>query len=172
MIDQIRAWLIVSQHNPLTYIRVQGAFGSLSSLITVLTGSEVAPVDVNFPGEISFWSCLLNMEPLGVCRFWEFMFYTWSPFFLLFFYPDSPQCLSHSLEKTALYSLYFVSSIILSKGRLWHSSCFWPRLWKPDVATHREPAVFSPHVTIGEESHTQTRKFDVFVIWFHLTLPH
>lgn len=81
MTDQIRAWLIVSQHNPLTYIGVQGAFGSLSNLITVLTGSEVAPVDTNFPGEIFFWSCLLNMEPLGICRFWEFMFYTWSHFF-------------------------------------------------------------------------------------------
>lgn len=54
----------------------------VSNLLAVLTGSEVAPIDINFPGEIFFWSRLLNMEPLGICKFWEFMFYTWSHFFI------------------------------------------------------------------------------------------
>lgn len=119
------------------------SWDQVGHLLAVPTGSEVAPIDLNFPGEIFFWSRLLNMEPWGVCRFWEFMFYTWSLFlitvillwrstvFITLAWENCPLCsilsvLSHFVKRQALMFQLLLTLLGTRPGSSRVACALWP----------------------------------------------
>lgn len=138
----------------------------VGNLLAVLTSSEVAPIDINFPGEIFFWSCLLNMEPLGVCRFWEFMSYTWSHFFItVILFWHSIVFITLAWENCPLCSILSVLSHFVKMQVV---------MWIPVASDPLEPKHLSSRGTCGlqpgsdimRQFPSQTEKSEVLITWF------
>lgn len=90
---------------------------------------------INFPGEIFFWLCLLNMEPLGICRFWEFMFYTWSHFFIpVVLFWQSAVFITLTWENRPLCSILSVLGRFVKRWAATFQLLL--TLWKSDMAAH------------------------------------
>lgn len=120
---------------------------------------------INFPGEIFFWLRLLNMEPLGICRFWDFMFYTWSHFFIpVVLFWQSAVFITLTWENCPLCSILSVLGRFVKR---WAGAFqLLLTLWKSDMAAHRAPAPFDPEVTTWDDSITdqEVGSFDCLVL--------